>query len=104
MAARAQAALDRLRDEGDYGPLTWLSVAVGPRGSYRQEHVLKHLERHLPLLTPRDLGESSCATYTVLTRMTPLWRQPLAEATCWHSTAVVAQASCNATTRACTNA
>jgi hypothetical protein len=33
VVARAQAALDRLREEGDYGPLTWLSVAVGPRGS-----------------------------------------------------------------------
>ena len=51
VVARSQAALDRLREEGDYGPLAWLSVAVGPRGSYRQEHVLKYLERNLPLLT-----------------------------------------------------
>ena len=50
VVARAQAALDRLREEGDYGPLPWLSVTVGPRGSYRQEHVLKYLERHLPLI------------------------------------------------------
>ena len=33
-------------------PLTWLSVTVGPGGSYRQEHVLKYLERHLPLMIP----------------------------------------------------
>ena len=52
VVARAQVALDRLREEGDYGPLTWLSVSVAPRGSYRQEHVLKYLERHLPSMRP----------------------------------------------------
>ena len=52
MAASARAALTRLRAEADYGPLTWLSVAVGPRGSYRQEHVLLYLQRHLSIQTP----------------------------------------------------
>ena len=52
VAASARAALARLRDEGEYGPLTWMSVAVGPRGSYRQEHVQQYLQRHLPMKTP----------------------------------------------------
>ena len=30
---------------------SWLSVVTGPKGSYREEHVLNYLERHLPLLT-----------------------------------------------------
>ena len=29
-----------------------MSVAVGPRGSYRQEHVQQYLQRHLPTKTP----------------------------------------------------
>jgi hypothetical protein len=29
----------------------WLSVVTGPKGSYREEHVLNYLERHLPPLT-----------------------------------------------------
>lgn len=30
----------------------WLSVVTGPKGSYREEHVLAFLERHLEELTP----------------------------------------------------
>ena len=30
----------------------WLSVVTGPKGSYREEHVLAFLERHLDELTP----------------------------------------------------
>ena len=30
---------------------SWLSVVTGPKGSYREEHVLNYLERHLPLFT-----------------------------------------------------
>ena len=52
MVASARAALDLVRDEGDYGPLTLVSVAVGPRGSYRHEHVAKYLQRHLPMQSP----------------------------------------------------
>jgi hypothetical protein len=29
----------------------WLSVVTGPKGSYREEHVLQYLERHLPQMT-----------------------------------------------------
>ena len=50
--AIARVALDRLREEGEYGPLTWLSVAMGPGGSYRQEHVVKYLQRQLPMQSP----------------------------------------------------
>lgn len=30
----------------------WLSVVTGPKGSYREEHVLQYLETHLPPMNP----------------------------------------------------
>ena len=74
-----------------------------PRGSYHQEHVLKHLERHLLSLTPgRPRRILLCDVYGA--HMDDAIVEATAEATRWHSAAVVAQASCNATTRTCTNA
>ncbi len=35
-----QASLREICAGGDYGALPWFSAAVGPRGSYRQEHAL----------------------------------------------------------------
>ena len=37
---------------------SWLSVVTGPKGSYREEHVLNYLERHLLFLQKADGGES----------------------------------------------
>ena len=44
--------LEHLCAGGDFGPMPWLSVTVGPKGSYRQEHVLRYLKRHLEPMTP----------------------------------------------------
>ena len=39
---------EHIRSRG-YG--SWVSVATGPKGSYRQEHILEFLEKHLPVKT-----------------------------------------------------
>jgi len=52
VASLAEACLRRVRDDADFGPLAWFSVAAAPRGSYRKENIVKYLERHLPLMTP----------------------------------------------------
>ena len=49
---RVDATLQRLREEEDLAPLTWFSVAIGPKGSYRKAQILQHLDRHLPAMTP----------------------------------------------------
>jgi len=38
---------------GYYGHLPWFSAAVGPKGTYRPEHVFQYLRRHLE---PMSLG------------------------------------------------
>ena len=52
VAAKVQRTLKELCAGGDYGSLEWLSVGVGPKGSYRQSHVLAYLRRHLLPMTP----------------------------------------------------
>ena len=52
VARRLEVALDRLREEEDFGDLIWFSVATGPKGSCRKEHILEYLKKHLPLMTP----------------------------------------------------
>jgi hypothetical protein len=49
---KMQHLLENLCAGGDFGPMPWLSVTVGPKGSYRQEHVLRYLKRHLEPMTP----------------------------------------------------
>ena len=52
VAAKVERTLKELCVGGEYCSLAWLSVAVGPKGSYRQGHVLKYLRRHLLPMTP----------------------------------------------------
>ena len=52
VAAKVKRALKELCVGGDYGLLEWLGVGVGPKGSYRQSHVLAYLRRHLLPMTP----------------------------------------------------
>ena len=35
---RVEATLQQLREEEGLAPLTWFSVAIGPKGSYRKHH------------------------------------------------------------------
>ncbi|MFM7981873.1 MAG: hypothetical protein ACKPKO_21395, partial [Candidatus Fonsibacter sp.] len=42
------AAANNIRAEGEYGANPWFSANVGPKGSYRLEHVLAFMQRHLP--------------------------------------------------------
>ena len=52
MAGRIAATVDHLRAGGDYVALPWFSSGVGPRGSYRLEHVLAYMRRHLQVMLP----------------------------------------------------
>ena len=52
VARRLEAALDRVREEEGFVDLKWFSVTSGPKGSYRKEHILEYLKKHLPLMTP----------------------------------------------------
>ena len=65
VSAKVERTLQALCAGGDYGPLAWLSVAVGPKGSYRQEHVLRYLQRHLlPMDSSRRWRILMCDVYS----------------------------------------
>jgi hypothetical protein len=65
VCAKVERTFRSLCAGGDYGPLEWLSVAVGPKGSYRQEHVLAYMRRHLAPMGPgRDWRILMCDVYS----------------------------------------
>jgi hypothetical protein len=39
VASLDEACLTRVRDDADFGPLAWFSVAAAPRGSYRKDNI-----------------------------------------------------------------
>ena len=44
---RLHTTLKTLCAGGEYGQIAWLSVATGPKGSYRREHIMSFLRIHL---------------------------------------------------------